>query len=119
MFFFFFSSRRRHTRCGRDWSSDVCSSDLASGDSVELRTAERAEAMKVLADAGAEVTAAAPDVLLVKGLSADRTVAALTAKHVTFAEVTTHRASLEEAYMGLTRDAVEYRAAPAAGGAAR
>src|SRR5215813_13562405 len=30
MLFFFFSSRRRHTRCGRDWSSDVCSSDLTS-----------------------------------------------------------------------------------------
>src|SRR5690554_7516116 len=29
-FFFFFSSSRRHTRCGRDWSSDVCSSDLRS-----------------------------------------------------------------------------------------
>src|SRR5271157_6203017 len=29
IFFFFFSSRRRHTRCGRDWNSDVCSSDLA------------------------------------------------------------------------------------------
>src|SRR2546422_7395108 len=29
-FFFFFSSRRRHTRCSRDWSSDVCSSDLYS-----------------------------------------------------------------------------------------
>src|SRR6266542_5729829 len=28
-YFFFFSSRRRHTRCYRDWSSDVCSSDLA------------------------------------------------------------------------------------------
>src|SRR6266852_7230204 len=27
--FFFFSSRRRHTRCYRDWSSDVCSSDLS------------------------------------------------------------------------------------------
>src|SRR2546429_7304840 len=27
-FYFFFSSRRRHTRCSRDWSSDVCSSDL-------------------------------------------------------------------------------------------
>src|SRR2546429_1195072 len=26
---FFFSSRRRHTRCSRDWSSDVCSSDLS------------------------------------------------------------------------------------------
>src|SRR3989442_11712943 len=28
---FFFSSRRRHTICGRDWSSDVCSSDLDRG----------------------------------------------------------------------------------------
>src|SRR5690606_40138674 len=28
-FFFFFSSRRRHTRFSRDWSSDVCSSDLS------------------------------------------------------------------------------------------
>src|SRR5207245_5979702 len=28
VFLFFFSSRRRHTRCYRDWSSDVCSSDL-------------------------------------------------------------------------------------------
>src|SRR5437868_8413329 len=28
-FFFFFSSRRRHTRSKRDWSSDVCSSDLS------------------------------------------------------------------------------------------
>src|SRR2546421_4441224 len=30
-FFFFFSSRRRHTRSDRDWSSDVCSSDLPVG----------------------------------------------------------------------------------------
>src|SRR5699024_11753640 len=29
LFYFFFSSRRRHTRSKRDWSSDVCSSDLA------------------------------------------------------------------------------------------
>src|SRR2546422_9769885 len=40
---FFFSSRRRHTRCSRDWSSDVCSSDLwrvanPSGDSVTVVT---------------------------------------------------------------------------------
>src|SRR2546422_5217809 len=33
--FFFFSSRRRHTRCSRDWSSDVCSSDLGKR-AVEL-----------------------------------------------------------------------------------
>src|SRR5207247_5168774 len=31
-FVFFFSSRRRHTRSTRDWSSDVCSSDLGQGD---------------------------------------------------------------------------------------
>src|SRR5690554_6827487 len=38
---FFFSSRRRHTRCGRDWSSDVCSSDLASdGPQAEAVSAE-------------------------------------------------------------------------------
>src|SRR5215813_542405 len=35
---FFFSSRRRHTRCGRDWSSDVCSSDL-SGTAIALMEA--------------------------------------------------------------------------------
>src|SRR5690625_2034824 len=36
MLFFFFSSRRRHTRWPRDWSSDVCSSDLDSKISAEL-----------------------------------------------------------------------------------
>src|SRR2546422_7707276 len=39
---FFFSSRRRHTRCSRDWSSDVCSSDLAQAgrnfDAVQVET---------------------------------------------------------------------------------
>src|SRR5216684_3869282 len=35
---FFFSSRRRHTRCSRDWSSDVCSSDLKwKGDGRQRR----------------------------------------------------------------------------------
>src|SRR3712207_7753850 len=44
MIFFFFSSRRRHTRYWRDWSSDVCSSDLefffsdgASSDPLAVR----------------------------------------------------------------------------------
>src|SRR5205814_5129198 len=31
---FFFSSRRRHTRCLSDWSSDVCSSDLEAGSGI-------------------------------------------------------------------------------------
>src|SRR5947209_11066004 len=38
IFFFFFSSRRRHTRYWRDWSSDVCSSDL--GDRVDRLVGE-------------------------------------------------------------------------------
>src|SRR5256884_1659944 len=38
---FFFSSRRRHTRCSRDWSSDVCSSDL----SMRARGARSDDAM--------------------------------------------------------------------------
>src|SRR5256884_2811892 len=45
---FFFSSRRRHTRCSRDWSSDVCSSDLLhyakdiDGITLEVRAPEGA-----------------------------------------------------------------------------
>src|SRR5690625_5519394 len=35
-FFFFFSSRRRHTRWPRDWSSDVCSSDLTTNSILDL-----------------------------------------------------------------------------------
>src|SRR2546430_2996510 len=40
VFFFFFSSRRRHTRFDCDWSSDVCSSDLAARDRRLTRRAE-------------------------------------------------------------------------------
>src|SRR5690554_1753982 len=40
-FAFFFSSRRRHTRCGRDWSSDVCSSDLATPALGVFKTVEQ------------------------------------------------------------------------------
>src|SRR5690606_40055969 len=36
---FFFSSRRRHTRFSRDWSSDVCSSDLSGGPPVRVAAA--------------------------------------------------------------------------------
>src|SRR5690349_14685192 len=40
-FFFFFSSRRRHTRSLRDWSSDVCSSDLIHVPHGDVKAAER------------------------------------------------------------------------------
>src|SRR6266542_5275372 len=51
--FFFFSSRRRHTSCYRDWSSDVCSSDLHAGEletSVMLHCAP--ELLPPLSEAG-------------------------------------------------------------------
>src|SRR2546422_4854678 len=43
--FFFFSSRRRHTRCSRDWSSDVCSSDLANGRAQLAKPTKEAQHM--------------------------------------------------------------------------
>ena len=82
----------------------------ASGDRVELRTTARDEAMTVLAHAGGTVAASAPDLLTVSGLSSARIVAALTDSRVPFSEVSAHRASLEEAYMELTRDSVEFHA---------
>src|SRR3712207_8402278 len=56
--FFFFSSRRRHTRYWRDWSSDVCSSDLQSEDDA-LRATQETEpvAVLVLRDLADELTA--------------------------------------------------------------
>src|SRR3712207_7700924 len=42
MCFFFFSSRRRHTRYWRDWSSDVCSSDLVADRSIQELTRDLA-----------------------------------------------------------------------------
>src|SRR3712207_9332490 len=49
-FFFFFSSRRRHTRYWRDWSSDVCSSDLL-GDRGDVVGDVAQVAAQVLVDA--------------------------------------------------------------------
>ena len=83
----------------------------ASGDRVELHTSALTEAMTVLANAGAEVAATAPDVLTVTALSSERVVAILTARRILFSEVSAHRATLEEAYMELTRDAVEFHSA--------
>jgi ABC-2 type transport system ATP-binding protein len=85
----------------------------ASGDRVLLRTPAAAEAVKTLARAGAKVAATAPDVLLISNLSSERTVAALTADQVPFSEVSAHRATLEDAYLQLTKDAVEFSAARA------
>jgi ABC-2 type transport system ATP-binding protein len=83
----------------------------ASGDRVQLRTTARTEAMTVLAHAGATVAITGPDTATVSGLAAEKIVTVLTEHAIPFSEVSAHRATLEEAYMELTRDAVEFRAA--------
>jgi ABC-2 type transport system ATP-binding protein len=82
----------------------------ASGGRVTLRTSAAA-ASTVLADVGATVTPAGPDLLTVAGLPADAVVTLLNRNSVPFSEVSAHRATLEDAYLELTRDAVEFRAA--------
>jgi ABC-2 type transport system ATP-binding protein len=82
----------------------------ASGGRVTLRTPVPAEAAGVLTAAGAEVRAGEPGVLLLSGLSSERAVVILSKHAIAFTEVSAHRASLEEAYLELTGDAVEFRA---------
>ncbi len=83
----------------------------ASDGRVTVRTTARSEAMTVLAHAGAIVAATDRDTLIVSGLAAEKIVTLLGESGVSFSEVSAHRATLEQAYMELTRDAVEFRAA--------
>jgi ABC-2 type transport system ATP-binding protein len=84
-----------------------------SGGRVTLRTTAAPQAASVLARAGAAVTPSGPQALTVSGLPAERVAAVLSGSGVAFSEVAAHRASLEEAYLELTRGAAEYRAAAA------
>ena len=93
--------------------ADTSVADLiaaASGNRITLRTSAPADARTVLANAGAEVTATGSGVLTIAGLTSETTISILTSHSIPFSEVTTHRATLEEAYMELTRESVEYRA---------
>ncbi|MFE4335524.1 ATP-binding cassette domain-containing protein [Streptomyces sp. NPDC056831] len=76
---------------------------------VTLRTSARTQAMDVLARAGATVSSTGSDTISVTDLPAEHVVSVLGANAVPFSEVSSHRASLEEAYMELTRDSVQYR----------
>src|SRR5687768_17762198 len=71
--FFFFSSRRRHTRCSRDWSSDVCSSDLIECNSI------LAEQPDTIIPAGLDALTSRlrrADQLVLSGIDADLELAA-------------------------------------------
>ena len=91
--------------------ADTSTRDLlaaASGDRVTLRTSAPAQAAAVLEHAGAAV-AADGGTLTLSGLPAEKAVVLLSQHTVPFSELSAHRATLEEAYMELTRDAVEFR----------
>jgi len=85
-----------------------------SGDRVTLRTTASERAASALARAGATATVDGTTVA-VSGLAPEKVVLVLSDNGVPFSEVSAHRASLEEAYLELTRDAVEYRAQEAHG----
>ncbi|PZH18673.1 multidrug ABC transporter ATP-binding protein [Streptomyces sp. NTH33] len=85
----------------------------AAGDLVRVRT-DRAEKLRgLLAGPDVTITAQEAGVLLVTGLSSERIGRIAADGGVALAELTPQQASLEEAFMELTRDAVEYQA-PAA-----
>jgi len=101
--------------------ADTSTRDLlaaVSGDRVTLRTTAPDRAAAALRRAGATATADGTTVT-VSGLASEKVVLLLSENAVPFSEVSAHRASLEEAYLVLTRDAVEYRAEDAGTGAAR
>jgi len=85
----------------------------ASGGRIGVRTAAPSEATAVLTGAGGTLAVADGDLLTISGLAAERIVALLNESGVPFSEVAADRATLEQAYMDLTRDAVEFRAAAA------
>ena len=80
----------------------------ASKARVEVVTAQRTEATTVLANAGATVIVAGADTVTVDGLPGDRIAALLTEAAIPFSELRRHRATLEEAYMDLTRGVIEF-----------
>lgn len=80
----------------------------ASGDRIEVRTTHRTEVMTALANAGATVAVRDNEVLTVTGLAGDRITAVLSKADLPFSELRQHRATLEEAYMELTRTSAEF-----------
>jgi ABC-2 type transport system ATP-binding protein len=83
----------------------------ASGGRVVVTTSMRTEAITVLANAGATVTTVDRSTLTVAGLTPERIVDLLTRDGLVFSGIGGYRASLEEAYMELTRDAVQFEGA--------
>ena len=83
----------------------------ASRGLVTVRTGAASQASAVLAGAGGSVAWGDSGTLTVSGLASERVVSLLGESDVPFAEVSVHRATLEDAYLELTREAVEFHGA--------
>jgi ABC-2 type transport system ATP-binding protein len=79
-------------------------------DVITIRTPDRTDAMRLLSRAGATVTSNSADVLEITGLDVGRVARMMAQSGLRLRELTPHRASLEDAFMELTRDAVEFEA---------
>jgi ABC-2 type transport system ATP-binding protein len=94
--------------------ADTSMADLlaaASDDEVTVRTQAPSQALATLTRAGVSAATTGRDEVRVSGLAAEKVVAVLTGADLPFSEVSVHRVTLEEAYLKLTENAVEFRAA--------
>jgi len=80
----------------------------AGGASVELRSPDAARLRELLLGPGVTVSSTVPGALTVRGLTSDEIGVRAAAAGLTLLELTNVRASLEDAYMEITRDSVEY-----------
>jgi ABC-2 type transport system ATP-binding protein len=82
----------------------------SSGAEVRVRSPQAGELAGVLLRAGAKVTSIEPDLLDVSGLTGERIGESALEARIVVSELTPQQASLEEAFMSLTGESVEYRA---------
>ena len=97
--------------------ADVSVSELiasVSEERVEIRTPEAHAAMRLLAGVGATAVSSGRDRVAVEGLPAHRVAELLASRQIRLDELRTSRATLEEAYFRLTRDAATHSAGPVA-----
>lgn len=77
---------------------------------VRVRAREAARLMSMLAARGAQVASPTADSLAIEGMSADEVAEYASAAGIVLSEIATHGGTLEDAYLALTADAVEYHA---------
>jgi ABC-2 type transport system ATP-binding protein len=90
----------------------------ASADVVTVRSPQAGELARLLAGADVTVRDTAEQTLEVRGLTSDHIGITAAKAGITLLELATHAASLEEAYMALTDDAIDYRSTEHTGAAA-